>query len=257
MVDVRDRTYQVLVLRARDWREQDRLLNVAGAESGPEAVIARGARKAGHALAGCCQPFSLATLTLSPARNGVSFLKEGRQEESYLPPGAGIERFAYLSYISELLLAGWPENRPEPELFALAQAAFLLIKLDDDLARTARFFELRFLDHLGLLPDLSACAACGQTPAAPDPRRFWLSPQRGQLLCGSCADIGSDPRRPTLSPGALRSMERLRQAPLTRLGQLRLSPAVNREMEQALEDYLSYHLDYAGRAKAVLKELLN
>ena len=255
MVDVRDRTYEAIVLRARDYREQDRLLTVASAEHGPEAVIARGAKKAGSSLSACSQPFSRGTFTLSPAKNGVSFLKEGRQEESYLPAGGDVERFAYLSYFSELLLAGWPENRPEPELYALAQAAFLLVKLDDDMPRTARFFELRLLDALGLLPELDACAACGQELTSLSPRRFILSPERGQLICESCSGV-PDPDRPTLSPGSLRIMERLRSAPLSRVSQLRLSQAQDREIEQALAPYLTYHLEYAGRAKAVLKELL-
>ena len=51
-------------------------------------------------------------------------------------------------------------------------------------------------------------------------------------------------------------MTGLLTAPLSRLSRLRLPPALNREIEQALEPYLAYHLDYAGRAKAVLKELL-
>lgn len=252
MVDVRDRTYQVIVLRARDYREQDRLLTVAAAESGPEAVIARGARKPGHVLAACAQPFCRATVTLSPAKNGVSFLKEGRQEESYLPPLGDVERFAYLSYFSELLQASWPENRPEPGLYALTRAAFLMVKLGDDLRRTARFFELRLLDQLGLLPDLAACAACGHSPGNGDGRRFRLEPARGQLLCAHCADAAG----PDLSPGALLAMARLREAPLNKVAQLKLSEAQNGEIERALEPYLSYHLDYAGRARAVLKELL-
>ena len=267
MVDVRDRTYEALVLRARDWREQDRLLTLVSEEGGPETVISRGAKKPGSTLAACSQPFCRATVTLSPAKNGVSFLKEGRQEESYLPAGGDVERFAYLSYFSELLLAGWPENRPEPGLFALARAAFLMIKLDDELSRTARFFELRFLDQLGLLPPLAACAACGQSPASADPRRFLLSPPRGQLMCASCAEVadatsgalsGNSPRNPLplLSPGALRYMAMLREAPFSKVSRLRLSPALDREIEQALDTYLAYHLDYAGKAKAVLKELL-
>lgn len=275
MVDVRDRTYEALVLRARDWREQDRLLTLVSEDGGPETVISRGAKKPGSTLAACSQPFCRATVTLSPAKNGVSFLKEGRQEESYLPAGGDVERFAYLSYFSELLLAGWPENRPEPGLFALARAAFVMIKLGDDLSRTARFFELRFLDQLGLLPPLAACAACGQSPASADPRRFLLSPPRGQLLCESCAEVaeatsgvsagsangsspGNSPRAglPLLSPGALRYMAMLREAPFSKVSRLRLSPALDREIEQALDTYLAYHLDYAGKAKAVLKELL-
>ena len=239
MVDVRDRTYEALVLRARDWREQDRLLTLVSEDGGPETVISRGAKKPGSTLAACSQPFCRATVTLSPAKNGVSFLKEGRQEESYLPAGGDVERFAYLSYFSELLLAGWPENRPEPGLFALARAAFLMIKLDDELSRTARFFELRFLDQLGLLPPLAACAACGQSPASADPRRFLLSPPRGQLLCESCArysraTLGETasgfsrddaiPNPPLLSPGALRYMATLREAPFSKVSRLRPRP---------------------------------
>ena len=255
MVDVRDRTGEYLVLRARNYREQDRLLTVAGPESGPEAVIARGARKPGHALSACAQPFCRATLTLSPPKGGVSFLKEGRQEESFLPPGGDVARFAYLSYFSELLLAGWPENRPEPGLYALARAAFVMLALGDDPERTARCFELRFLDQLGLLPPLSACAVCGRLPGSGDGRSFRLSPRRGQLLCAACcAEQGEG--GPLLSPGAVMLLERLRSLPLARVSQLRLSPGQNRELEQALDPFLRYHLDYAGRAKDILRQLL-
>ena len=51
-------------------------------------------------------------------------------------------------------------------------------------------------------------------------------------------------------------MAMLREAPFSKVSRLRLSPALDREIEQALDTYLAYHLDYAGKAKAVLKELL-
>ncbi|MBR5430125.1 MAG: DNA repair protein RecO [Firmicutes bacterium] len=253
MVDVRDRTYEALVLRARDYREQDRLLRIVSAEAGPETVIARGARKTGHVLTACSQSFCRATLTLSPAKNGVSFLKEGRQEESYLPPGGDVTRFAYLSYCSELLLAGWPEDRPDPALYALARAAFLLLRQDEDAARTARFFEVRLLELLGLLPDLSACAGCGHKPGQ-DSRRFLLAPRPGRLLCADCARRNGE-TGPLFSPGALLALSHLAGDPLPRVAHLRLYQAQQEELEPALAAFLDYHLEYAGRARAILKQL--
>ena len=57
-MDTRSRRVQALILKSRDYREQDKLLHVASAEYGVELAIARGARKAGGSLRGLSQPIA-------------------------------------------------------------------------------------------------------------------------------------------------------------------------------------------------------
>lgn len=252
MIDVRDRTVEGVVLKAKDYRDSDRLLTLV-TEDGPEAVIARGARKSSSSLASCSQTFGRISATLSPAKGGVSFLREARLEESFLPPAGDTERFAYLSYVAELLLVAWPPGRSAPELYGLTLAACTLFKLDSDLFRSARFLEVRLLDALGLLPPLARCWSCDRS--LDGCTRFLLSPALGALLCASCAAKRGEQGYP-LSAGAVRYLERLRSVPLNKLSSLCLTASIGAELEAALNGFLDYHLEYAGRARRILKQLL-
>jgi len=248
-MDIRNRETEGIILHSRDWREQDKLLTLIS-PAGPEKLIARGARKPGGALCAVAQPFSRALLLLTPPKAGLSFLSSGQIVETYLRPGDALERYAYAAYLAELLLAVWPEGKAQPALYYLAQAAFSLLKLDDDFNRTARFFELRLLQELGWLPPLDSCAACGRSLLG---GRFQLSPGRGALLCLSCADSAGPP----LSAGSVETMRRLLNAPLTKIIGIRLSAAIQGELEQALAYYLDYHLDYKSKVRRVLDQLLD
>lgn len=259
-VDVRDQSRECLVLKSEAYREQDRLLTLLSSEQGRERAIARGAAKPTGALRPIAQPFTQVSLVLSPAKGGIAFVREGRPLQCFLPLTAGLERFAYGAYCSELALSVAQPGQPAPALYTLLLATLTLLKLDAVPERTARFFELRLLDSQGLLPDLEACGACGAPVGegmAHRSRFFVLSPQQGRLLCDECL-LGAtreEAEIPRLSPGAVRTAQRLRTLPLPRIPALTMGRQIGRELEQALAVYLAYHLEYAPQARKVIQQL--
>ena len=247
-MDIRDSTLEVITLRAKNYREHDKLLTMVST-FGPLTAIARGAGKSNGSLRSISLPWTRSHVTLSPEKYGLRYLREGLLQESYLPPDGSLERFAYAAYVGEILCAAWPQGKEEPELYYLLQAVLTMLKLDNDPKRTTRFFELQLLRILGLLPELDCCALCGKKPPQPE---FALFPAEGQLLCRSCADNLHLPR---ISSGALLTMQRLLAVPLDRVRTIRLSPAIHQEMERALRHYLSYHIDHVTRAAKILRSL--
>lgn len=250
-MDIRNRSLAAIILKAQNYREHDRLLFIASAEAGIERVIARGARKPTSSL--CCgsQPFAAVQLLLSPAKNGLSFARECLLEHSYCPLAtSSLSSFAYAAYIADLTLAAWPENKPWPEFFGLLKAALTLLQLDQHHQRTASFFELRLLHLQGWLGDISCCSSC-QAPVID--RCFRLPPADGSLLCEACSTASHGP---LLSAGAVRTMQALLTAPLSRITKLHLPLYLATEMERALEYYLAYHLEYSTKAKRILSQLL-
>jgi len=259
-LDIRDRSREVLVLKSLPYKEQDRLLTLLSPEQGVERAIARGAAKPGSSLRPIAQPYAQASLLLSPAKGGVSFVREGTPLRCFLSLDAGLERLSYGAYFAELALSVAQPEQPAAGIYALLLAAWTLLQLDEKPERSARFFELRLLEDQGLLPDLLECSACGVGISGPGAgRRFLLSPSQGQLLCESClSQLGEETARPLLlSPGALQSAQRLLTLPLSRIPSLMLSPQQNRELEQALAAYLDYHLEYAPKARRVLQQIKN
>ncbi|MBQ1501054.1 MAG: DNA repair protein RecO [Firmicutes bacterium] len=250
-MDIRDTTIDAIILKARNYKEQDKLLTYFSLEQGKGVAIARGACKPGASLSGVAQPFVRASLTLGPPKGGVSYVTQAMPDTSFITLDSPLGAIAYASYFSELTDLALPERRPSPDFFALLLTVFTMLKMDDDTERTARYFELALLAELGLLPSLDSCAGCGRSLRD---GQFRLSPKRGALLCYGC---GGDDPAPPLCAGTVLTMKRLLEAPISKLASIKISPAIMKEMEAACSYFLDYHLDYSAKAKKVLHQLLD
>ncbi|MDO4581786.1 MAG: DNA repair protein RecO [Bacillota bacterium] len=240
--------FEAIILRSRDYKDQDKLLTFISAEQGKGLAIARGARKPSGSLRPVTQPYCRARLSLSPPRDGVAFIEQGIALESYVSLDANLAAMTYAAYFAELTELTAAAGRAAPELYLLVLAAFSLLKLDSDHRRSARFFEVRLLAELGLLPPLDSCNNCGRKLNGGD---FFLDAEAGGLYCGACVNSGA----PRLSAGAAQTLRRLAEVELPRLPQLKINPAIGDELEQALSVYLRYHLDYTPKSAAFLRGL--
>ena len=238
-----------VVLRTREYSETDLLVTVYSKEQGKFSAIAKGARKVKSSLRGAAQPFMCSKFAVVPGRN-LSIITQGAVVNPYLGLRDDLSKIAYGSYILELVQLATEENKVHRDLYYLLQAALVLLELGQDAEVTTRFFELRLLDILGYRPYLGDCANCRRRVQNSS---FVLSPVKGGILCASC---GSGTSLPVIHAGTVLMMEKLLQAPLTQLPNLKISQGAKGEMEQALAGYLQYHIEFFSRAKGLLQQLL-
>lgn len=250
-MDTRDTTVDAIVLKVRDYKEQDKLLTFFGLQTGKATAIARGAAKPDGSLRAVAQPFCRAKLTLTPPKGGISYISAGQAEGSFISLGADLASIAYAAYISELADIAMPDNRRSENFFALLLAIFSLLKMHDQHATTARFFEVRLLAELGLLPELDKCDNCGRSIYGSS---FHLSADKGALLCASCGQLDSSP---LISAGSVLTLRRLAEVPFSKMPSIKISGELMEELEAALGFFLDYHLDYSTKAKKVLHQLLD
>ena len=246
----REAMLDALVLRCRDYKENDKLVTIFSAAEGRETLLARGARKPDGSLRPLAQPFSRVSVQKVAGRGSLDILTQGEIIEPFLPIKADLNKIAYAAYLAELVIISLPENKPQPQVYASLLAAWSMLSLSERHAQAARFMELRLLDALGLRPYLDGCRACGRSLEGGS---FYLSPGRGGIICRACR--GSDSG--IISAGTVRNMQRLLDAPLTRVPQLSISEAMLQEMELALTPYLRYYLEGSGRAREFLRRLEN
>ena len=98
-MDVRDTTIDAVIIKSRTYKEQDKLLTYFSLEQGKGLAIARGACKVSSGLGSIAQSFCRAHLTLTPPRNGVSYISQAMPETSFITLDAGLTAMAYASYI--------------------------------------------------------------------------------------------------------------------------------------------------------------
>lgn len=239
---------EALILRARDFKESDKIITFFSREKGKRSAIAKGVRKPKSSLRGVVQPFCHASLALAKGRGSLDVITQGETIDSFAPLREDLDKIAHASYIAELIDAGMPDGKRGEAVFWLALAAFSFMSMSDDLALPTHFFELRFLSQLGLTPRLEACCACGRRVEGAS---FFLSGMRGGIVCASCHGASAG----LIGAGTVQMMRKMREVELPKLLTLRFNSQMEKEMTMAINGYLDYHLDYALKARALLKQL--
>ncbi len=163
-----------------------------------------------------------------------------------------LTKIACASYIGEMLDAVLPENKPQEGVFVLAAAALTLLGSLDEPFLLLSCFELRLLAALGYRLNFDACAACGRSTQG---ESFYVSPERGGVICAGCRGrlagaYAEDFPPPQLSAGACRLLSGLLNWDLRRVFNVKAAPAMRQEIDAALAYYLAYYLGApAARAK--------
>ncbi|HEY7640977.1 MAG TPA: DNA repair protein RecO [Steroidobacteraceae bacterium] len=137
------------VLHHRPYRDTSRILELFTRDHGRVSVFARGARgarKAGAALASILQPFNRVLVSWSgKGEAGQLTAAEFDGAVAALPPDRLVSGF----YLNELLLKLFARHDSHPEVFSLYDATLYALKTDTDGVRALRLFEKRLLDALG------------------------------------------------------------------------------------------------------------
>ncbi len=246
-MDIRARTDECLILRGRDFGDADRILVLLFREHGKLSCIARGVRRPKSRLKASTQVFSYSRLTFSSGRGSLGVVTQGETIDSLPALRADLTSIACASYVGELLDAVLPDGKKQESVFILAVTTLTLLAGDADPFLVLKYFELRLLAELGYRPNFAQCAGCGCHTRLP---RLYVEPSRGGLLCPGCA---GPHRAAAVSAGAVLTLDSLLHWELRRIFNLRISPELRREVDNALALYLEYHLGAAAaRARANL-----
>lgn len=245
-------TYQAdaIVLRRLDYGESDRILTLLTREEGKLAAIAKGARKGKAKASGSLDLFARSRMMLARGRNlDVVAQVERRGDVRHI--AGDLQRTAYACLVAEVIDKVLEDRHPVDDVFDLVVTTL------DRLNETVRapradsaWFLMRILELLGYQPQLDACAACGRSlPEASG----WFSPLLGGVLCATCG--AHDQAGSPLSVNALKVLRLMAAADGELYDRLRLDLALLREIEQALESQLEYHLDRHLRSLEFLRSI--
>lgn len=237
------------MLRHSDWGEADRLLMLYTLEQGKLRTIAKGARKPRSRKAGHLEPFTRSSLQLAHARD-MPIVTQAETIDAYQPLRDDLLRTTYAAYVVELLdRFTYEEGANRPLYFLLVDTlARLASPANPDLV--VRFYEVRLLDLLGFRPQFFRCMGCG---ADIQPQDQFFSAEQGGVLCPACGR-GSAGARP-VSMTALKYLRHFQRSSYPEAARVVLSPALNREIENLMQHYLTYLLERSLNTPAFLRRV--
>lgn len=196
-----------LVLRQAEYKESSRMLTVLTDGQGKISVSAKGAVRRSSRIAAASRLFAFSEMTLTESRDKW-YLTEANTLELFDGISRDIAALALGSYFLELMDAVCPERVEEPEILLLGLRALWLLsegKKDSRIIKST--FEMRLMCLLGYMPELEACAGCGEAnPASPV-----IDLRGGEMYCAACAEkLALRPKR--LCPASLAALRHIAEA---------------------------------------------
>lgn len=192
---------EAFVLRAQPFRTSSLLVTTFTRPFGKIKGIAKGVMKEGTARPSTFEPFTLLEIVFyEKLRSDLHLISEASILESYSPLRSNLEALATAYYLAELVDQLTQPHDPHPAIFELLQFSFQwLTSLSPFLV--ARFFEIRILSEVGLLPYLGGCLGCEKTR----PEKVYFSIKQGAIFCFDCHKKYPDSR-----PFSLSALDRMR-----------------------------------------------
>jgi DNA repair protein RecO (recombination protein O) len=173
-----NRVVRGIVIKEKQSGEKGKLLYVLTQNEGVVVLAATGARNISASYLKSVQLFAYSDLTVCD-KNGHLTLTEAVLIESFYNLRNDIATFALASYISELAyLSAVPSD--DGILRLLLNCLYALSNGLSDTETVKAVFEYRLCLSLGLAPDFSCCAICGEKGD-----RFDFG--ESALFCGECA----------------------------------------------------------------------
>ena len=239
-----------IVLTRFDYGEADRIMTLFTPAHGKLKAIAKGVRRTKSRIGGSLEPLAELRVALARGRT-FDVVTQVQVSQPWLRLRDSLESTATAWYLAELADRSLEERHEAEGLYALLRRAYELLDAGMDSGRVARWYEMHLADEMGVRPEVDRCVECDRMLEADDQFR-WVPPLGG-LLCSRCPGPPAD--RAGLSLEALKLLKAYQRLDVEALAGLRLSPAVEREVEGAMRDFLRVSLDRDARSLPFLDEV--
>lgn len=224
---------EAILLAVRDYGDTDRMVTLFSRDYGKLTTVAYGARRPRSALAGSCQPFVHADLSLMTGKN-LELLRQCEIRRSFRELREDLDKMAYANFLAELTAELWPERVADVAAFDLLLACFDVLA-ERNPRITALAAAVQLLALAGLRPELDNCLVCGQPIAFP----AHFDPRAGGALCLSCATES----QLAYTEDIKLFIERLSDLDWQSPGHFTVTGAVLLQAEKLLTDFMIWHLE--------------
>ena len=172
----------VLILRAVQRGENDRLVTALSADEGRIYVIVKGAGSMRRRETAATEPYTWCNMEFYE-RSGARWLKNASVLESFYGLRYDMDKLFLAAYIADVVYELSDEGTPAGEILPLALNTFhMLAREGADVACIKAAFEMRAACIAGFTPDLTVCERCHAHVQGD----AYLDVMNGAVTCDAC-----------------------------------------------------------------------
>ncbi len=240
---------EAFVLRTHPFRSSSLIVTTFSRTFGKVKGVAKGVRGEGMARTGTFESFTLLEIVFyEKLRSELHLISEATVLESFEKLRSHLETLATAYYLTELVDQLTEPHDPHESIYELLHFAYQWLPALSP-SRMARFFEIRLLLEVGLLPHLTGCLGCGKKQTADT----FFSVQQGGIFCSDCRKKAPDSRR--VSKEALERMGHLQTAKAADLIQAGGGEKEDQEIGKLIERFLSERIAHKFSTRRFLNQV--
>ena len=235
-------SFEGIILSETNYSESSKILNVLTDKYGLIGIMSKGCRNLKSKLRGVSRKLLYGKFNVYYKPNGLSTLISIDVINSFSNTLTDLERISYASFILDLTIQVLRQTEDE-EIFDLLKNK--LIKIEEGLSPIAltNILELKYLNFLGVAPNIDSCAICGSTKQI-----VTLSSSSGGYICKNCYQD-----EVLTSEKTIKMIRMYYYVDIAGITKLEVSDEVTQEINRFLDDYYDRYTGLYLKSKDFIK----
>jgi len=232
-----------IIINVKNYGDTSKIIDILTKEYGVIGVIAKGCKSIKSNLRSVTDKLTYATFTIYFKKDKISILSEASVINNFSNIKKDIEKISYASFLIDLTNQVYKQCE-DNNLYDLLISS--LIKINDNFNPLiiTNILELKYLEYLGVMPNLNGCSICGSKSVVT------LSSDKGGYLCSKCHT-----NEPIVSDKAIKLVRMYTLVDINKIEKLDIKKDIVYEANNFIDDYYDRYTGLYLKSKTFLKNI--
>lgn len=232
-----------IIINTKNYGDTSKIVDIFTKEYGIIGVMAKGCKSLKSNLRSVTDKLTYAKFTIYYKKDKLSILSEASVINNFSNIKKDIEKISYASFLIDLTNQVYKQCE-DIELYDLLISS--LIKINDNFNPLiiTNIVELKYLEYLGVMPNLDECAICGCKNV------ITLSSDKGGYLCKRCHT-----NEPIVSDKTIKLVRMYSLVDINKISKLDLNKEIVKEVNRFIDSYYDRYTGLYLKSKEFLNKL--
>ena len=236
-------TLEGIIINTKNYGDTSKILDILTKEYGVIGVIAKGCKSIKSNLRSVTDKLTYANFTLYFKKDKLSILSEASVINNFSNIKKDIEKISYASFLIDLTNQVYKQCE-DLELYDLLISGLIKINEKFNPLAITNIIELKYLNYLGVMPNLDGCTICGSK------RVITLSSEKGGYICSKCRTD-----EPIVSEKVIKLVKMYTLIDINKISKLDLEKEIISEVNNFIDMYYDKYTGLYLKSKVFLKKL--
>lgn len=236
-------TLEGIIINTKNYGDTSKILDILTKEYGVIGVIAKGCKSIKSNLRSVTDKLTYANFTLYFKKDKLSILSEASVINNFSNIKKDIEKISYASFLIDLTNQVYKQCE-DSELYDLLISGLIKINEKFNPLAITNIIELKYLNYLGVMPNLEGCTICGSK------RVITLSSDKGGYICSKCRTD-----EPIVNEKVIKLVKMYTLIDINKISKLDLEKDIISEVNNFIDMYYDKYTGLYLKSKEFLKKL--